>query len=206
MNTMRSTWPSAVAGLILIGGGGLLMNSGTEVPSASVQAVSANHLAVMINKSNQIIAPVGESSAGQSHPTVNTAHLSAARFVVAFPGAVLDKQTGLVWEATPDATHRTWTDATRYCIDKTVWGTIGWRLPLVVELKSVQDLSMAPPFVPASVFTDVQSTTYWSISTSAKAPIGVSFVHFVGDRVSGGNMPNIFPAWCVRGGVNTEQY
>jgi hypothetical protein len=41
---------------------------------------------------------------------------------------------------------------------------------------------------------------------SAKAPIGVSFVHFVDDRVSGGIKPDIFPAWCVRGGVNTEQY
>jgi hypothetical protein len=51
-----------------------------------------------------------------------------------------------------------------------------------------------------------QSTTYWSVSTSAKAPIGVSFVHFVDDRVSGGIKLDIFPAWCVRGGVNTEQY
>jgi len=205
MNTMRSTWPSAVAGLVLIGGG-LLMNSGTEVPSASVQAVSANHLAVLINKSNQIIAPVGESSAGRSHPAVNTTHLSAARFVIAFPGAVLDKHTGLVWEAVPDATPRTWTDATRHCVGRTVGGTIGWRLPSMEELKSVQDPSIAPPFVPAGVFTDVQSTTYWSVSTSVKVPIAVSFVHLVDDRVSSGNTALTFPAWCVRGGVNTEQY
>lgn len=72
----------------------------------------------------------------------------------------------------------------------------------MAELKRVQDLSMAPPFVPEGVFTNVQSTTYWS----AKASIGVSFVHFVDDRVSGGMKSDIFPAWCVRGGVNTEQY
>lgn len=101
------------------------MNYGTEVPSAGVQAVSANYLTVMINKLNQIIAPVGESSVGRSHPAVNTTHLSAARFVIAFPGAVLDKHTGLVWEEVPDATPRTWTDATRHCVGKTVSGTIG---------------------------------------------------------------------------------
>jgi hypothetical protein len=205
MNTMKSTWPSAVAGAVLIGGG-LLMNYGTEVPSAGVQAVSANQLTVMINKLNQIVAPVGKSSTKQLQSTVDTGNSPASRFVVAFPGAVLDKHTGLVWEEMPDTTLRTWADATRYCVTKTVGGTIGWRLPSMEELKSVQDPSMAAPFVPMDIFTDVQSTTYWSVSTSAKAPIGVSFVHFVDDRVSGSMKSDLFPAWCVRGGVNTEQY
>lgn len=118
---MRSTWPSAVAGLVLIGGG-LLMNYGIEIPSAGVQAVSANQLTVMINKMNQIIAPVEESSAEPFHPAVGTDNSSASRFVVAFPGVVLDKQTGLVWEEVPDATPKTWTDAARYCVGKTVGG------------------------------------------------------------------------------------
>jgi hypothetical protein len=205
MNTMKSTWPSAVAGAVLIGGG-LLMNYGTEVPSAGVQAVSANQLTVMINKLNQIVAPVGKSSTKQLQSTVDTGNSPASRFVVAFPGAVLDKHTGLVWEEMPDTTLRTWADATRYCVTKTVGGTIGWRLPSMEELKSVQDPSMTPPFVPATVFPNVQSTTYWSVSTSAKAPIGVSFVHVVNDRVSGGMKSDLFPAWCVRGGVNTAQY
>ena len=204
MNTMRSTWPSAVAGVVLIGGA-LLLNYRTDVPSTGAQAVSANQLTVMVNRLNQIIAPAGESSTEQLHSTVDTNNSSASRFVVAFPGAVLDKHTGLVWEETPDATPRTWTDATRYCVDKTVGGTIGWRLPSMEELKSMQDPSMASPFVPAGLFTDVQSTTYWSVSMSAKAPIGVSLVHLVDNRVNG-NMSHTFPAWCVRGGVNTEQY
>ena len=151
MNTMPSTWPSVVAGLVLIGEGGLLMNYGIEVPSTGAQAVSANHLTVMINKLNHPVAVVGEPSAERSLPTVDTNHSSAARFVAAFPGAVLDKHTGLVWEEVPDTTTRTWTDATRYCVNKTVGGTIGWRLPSMEELKSVQDPSMVPPFVPANV-------------------------------------------------------
>jgi hypothetical protein len=205
MNTMRSTWPSAVAGFVLIGGG-LLLNYGTEVPSTGAQAASSNQLTVMVSKLNQIIASDGEPLAKPSRPPMDNNNSSAARFVIVFPGIVLDKQTGLVWEEMPDATPRTWTDAARYCVDKTVGGTIGWRLPSMAEIKSVFDLSMAPPFVPAGIFTDIQSTVYWSVSTSAKAPVGVSFVHLVDDRVSGGDKSDIFPAWCVRGGVNTEQY
>ena len=205
MNTMRSTWPGAVAGLVLIGGG-LLMTYGAEVPSAGAQAASANQLTVIINKLNQFMAPVGESPAEPFHPAVDTNHSSAARFVAAFPGAVLDKLTGLVWEEMPDTTPRTWIDAIRYCVGKTVGGTIGWRLPSMAEIKSLQDPSLVPPFVPAGVFIDVQSNTYWSVSTPATAPIGVSYVHFVNDRVSADNKSHAFPAWCVRGGVNTEQY
>ena len=202
MNTMRSTWPGAMAGLVLIGGGGLLMNYETEVSSMGAQVVPANQLTVMINKLNQI-APVGESSAEPPLPAVDANNSSASRFVIAFPGAVLDKQTGLVWEEMPDATPRTWTDATRSCIDKTVEGTIGWRLPSAAELTSLQDRSVASPVASAGVFPDVPSPIYWS---SAKAPIGVSFIHLVDDRVTGGDPSQTFPAWCVRGGVNTEQF
>ncbi len=203
MNTMRSTWPSAVAGFVLIGGGGLLMNYGTEAPSVGTKAASANQAVVMVDKLNQFIAHIGGASAEQSNSSGNTTNSSTTRFVIAFPGAVLDKQTGLVWEEVPDATPRSWTDAIRYCVNKTVCGTIGWRLPSTEELKNVQDPSTAPPFVPAGSFMSVQPTTYWSAS---KASISLSFVHLVDDRVSGGNTPNMFPAWCVRGGVNSEQY
>ena len=202
MNTMRSTWPGAVAVVVLIGGL-LLTNYGSGLRSMDAQATSVVQLSEMVNKLNQFIAPVGESSPTPFHSGVDTDEQSLSRFVVAFPGAVLDKQTGLVWEQTPDATLRTWTGAARYCVDKAVGGTIGWRLPSMAELKSLFDLSMAAPFVPASVFPHVQATIYWSASN---APIGVSFVHFVDDRTSDGNTSNAFPAWCVRGGVNAKQF
>ncbi len=74
----------------------------------------------------------------------------------------------------------------------------------MAELKSLH-FSIAPPFVPADIFPDVLSTAYWS-STFADAPIDVPFVHLIDDGMSGGSTPHTFPAWCVRGGVNTEQY
>ena len=172
MHTVKSTWPGAMAGAVLTRSA-LLLNYGSEVFSTRAQAASTNQLTVMIDKINQTIVSVGQSLSKPSLPPADVDHPSAARFVVAFPGAVLDKQTRLVWEEVPDVTPRTRTDATRYCIDKTVGGTIGWRLPSTVELKSVQETSMA--------------------STFAKALIG-------------GSASYTFPAWCVRGGVNTEQF
>jgi len=192
MNTMRYTWPGAVVSVVLAGSG-LLMNYGTEVPSANTQTSLANQLTVMIDRLSQITAPVGGSSIKPFPHALSTNNSSGSRFVIAFPGAVLDKQTGLVWEEVPDFTSRTWTDATRYCANKTVRGTIGWRLPSTVELRSVQDHSMALSTVSGNVFSDLQSTIYWSTSTPAKFPIS--------DDTS-----YTFPAWCVRGGVNSEQY
>jgi len=172
MHTMKSTWPGAVACAVLIGSA-LLLNYGTEVFSTRAQAASTNQLMVMIDKLHQIRSAIGAPSAEPFLPAIDAGHSSATRFVIAFPGAVLDKHTGLAWEETPDATPRTKTDAIRYCIDKTVGGTIGWRLPSTVELKSVRETSIAPTF--------------------AKALIGDSASY-------------IFPAWCVRGGMNTEQF
>jgi hypothetical protein len=202
MNTMQSTWPGAVAVVVLIGGV-LLTNYGSGLRSIDAQATSVVQLTELVNKLDQFIAPVGESSPTPFHPGVDADEQSLSRFVVSFPGAVLDKQTGLVWEQTPDATPRTWSGAVRYCIDKAVGGTIGWRVPSMAELKSLFDVSMAPPFVPTSVFPHVQATIYWSASND---PIGVSIVHFVDDRASDGNTSQTFPAWCVRGGVNAKQF
>ena len=164
---------------------------------------------------------------------------SASRFTVlaAFGNhAVRDNNTGLVWEQAPDATPRIWVNfagtlgATNYCVNKTVGGTVGWRLPSVVELKSVQDLSLPEPFVPASAFTiapnatspGVQSADYWSASTFRGGPAAgddiawiVSFASqmptgspnlIVNGDVNINGKTNASHAWCVRGGMNADQY
>jgi Protein of unknown function (DUF1566) len=139
---------------------------------------------------------------------------SDSRFTVlsAFGGAaVRDNNTGLVWEQTPDATHfREWGDATLSCLNKEVGGTVGWRLPSVVELKSVQDPSLPPPHVPSSAFTisptpggptpGVQSFIYWSASQvqGTTNPWVLNFGVIPG--------PPPFPVWCVRGPMQESVY
>jgi hypothetical protein len=137
---------------------------------------------------------------------------SASRFTKVFTGAVRDNNTGLVWEQAPDATPVIWSGATDHCVSRNVGGTVGWRLPSVVELKSVQDPTLPAPFVPASAFTigatpGVQSDNYWSATTFADGPTLAWSVVFIG----GGDVffnvkTNTHPAWCVRGGMNADAY
>src|SRR5207245_7287955 len=74
---------------------------------------------------------------------------AAQRFVVlaAFNNAaVLDKNTGLVWEKSPatPAGEGTWGGGTRTCLRKTTGGQQGWRLPAIPELASLLDPTMSP--------------------------------------------------------------
>jgi hypothetical protein len=140
---------------------------------------------------------------------------SASRFTVlaAFNNAaVRDNNTGLVWEQSPDTTARTWgfVNAARTdCANKTVGGTTGWRLPSVIELKSLQDPSLSPPFVPASIFTNVQSGTYWSATTVTDFPNDAdawAVTFFDNGIVFAGNKQAPHFVWCVRGNMNADAY
>ena len=124
---------------------------------------------------------------------------------------MLDQNTGLVWEQAPDATTRIWATATNYCVNKTVGGTRGWRLPSVVELASLIDPSLPAPFVPASAFTiggspGVQSAFYWSASSGSVGPTGAWLVDFNGGGVGLDIKTTPRHAWCVRGGMNADAY
>jgi len=137
---------------------------------------------------------------------------SDSRFTVlsAFGGAaVRDNNTGLVWEQTPSggANTRMWEQAISDCINKTVGGTAGWRLPSVVELKSIQDPSLAAPFVPTTVFTGVPSASqYWSASTHADFPAMAWYVDFGSGNASYTSKANGPLVWCVRGPMQESAY
>jgi len=138
---------------------------------------------------------------------------AAQRFVVlaAFNNAaVLDKNTGLVWEQAPDALIHNWLGAIEACVGKNVGGTVGWRLPSVVELNSVRDPSIPAPFIPASVFSGVQLAGYWSATTLtlSEPPSSAAWaVHFGHGDVGGlTKSGGTLRAWCVRGGMNADAY
>lgn len=129
---------------------------------------------------------------------------SGARFVLVSKmnnEAVLDKETGLVWEKSPDTTPRTWTDAISYAYNKNVGGRKGWRLPTVEELESLVDPTQSNPALPSGhPFTNVQSGVYWSAAAPASVTDLAWLVYFGNGNVGYGNKSGGGYVWCVRGG------
>lgn len=123
--------------------------------------------------------------------------------------AVLDKETGLVWERTPSAALvADWDSASgavATCYAKAVGDRLGWRLPTVEELYSLVDPTTSAPSLPTGhPFLGVQSIpgdVYWSITAQPSDSAHVFGVAFdsVGIELvlkSGG----FAYVWCVRGG------
>jgi len=127
---------------------------------------------------------------------------ASERFEVVLGGAgVLDKETGLVWEQSPDTTTRTWSSAIAYAYNKNVGGRKGWRLPTVEELASLVDTTQLNPTLPSGhPFTNVQSGYYWSSTTSVYSTSDAWFVHFNVGSVDYYAKGNNYYVWCVRGG------
>jgi Protein of unknown function (DUF1566) len=132
-------------GVMVVIGTFVLANYGIGIPPVGAQAVPPNPLTVILQKLDQVLAALGGVQEGNHTLRWDRNFPSASRFVVLAEfnnQAVLDKNTGLVWEQAPGTTTRLWAQAGRYCINKSVGGTRGWRLPSVIELKSIQDPSL----------------------------------------------------------------
>jgi hypothetical protein len=141
-----------------------------------------------------------------------TALPTAQRFVIlpAFAhDAVLDKKTGLVWEKSPDTASARWTAAHRTCLEKSVGGQKGWRLPSLEELASLVDPSIAPPGLalpPGHPFQAIRSAVYWSSTRVGEDPRGSWGVHFgLGGGATFINWAHSVQAWCVHDGINADQ-
>ena len=218
----RRRFLTVMGGVLVLSVGLVLANYGGGVTPVGAQGAPGNPtrpnpLNQVIDQLNQIMAALTTAS-GQNNHTLrwDTNNPSATRFVVlaAFANAaVLDKNTGLVWEQAPDTTGGpnsngtdTWLNTIATCAIRNVGGTVGWRLPSVIELKSVQDPSLPGPFVPATIFTGVQSANYWSASTQADVPTNAWLVAFSGGGFILAGKASLGHAWCVRGGMNADQY
>jgi hypothetical protein len=137
---------------------------------------------------------------------------AATRFIVLSnmsSQAVLDRETGLVWEKSPDTTPRNWLLAQVHCNQRTVGSRKGWRLPTIQELTSLIDPTVAPPgpTLPSGhPFSNVQSSSYWSATTATFA-IGSAFaweVEFDNGGVGFLGKSSGQVVWCVRGGQGSD--
>jgi hypothetical protein len=132
---------------------------------------------------------------------------AAKRFVVLKDWnheAVLDRNTGLVWEQAPATTTHTWTTARSVCTARPTGGRMGWRLPSVHELASLIDPSLNFPILPLPVghpFTNVQLSDYWSDSFTTDSLFLAWAVSFADAVSRPTDMSNSLHVWCVRGGM-----
>jgi hypothetical protein len=119
--------------------------------------------------------------------------------------AVLDRETGLVWQRSPSAVPAIWEFAANDCIHNTTGNRMGWRLPTIQELATLVDPT--ENFLPAGhPFSNLPSqvANYWSATSSA----------FVGNFAWSTNLdpqgfsliPKNFQlfVWCVRGGQSLD--
>jgi len=144
--------------------------------------------------------------------------------------AVLDRETGLVWERSPlapcenpvlcspavDPGTRVWQAAQARCNQLSIGGRRGWHLPAIQDLASLTDpdVTTAPFLPPGHPFIGVQSSFlsfYWSATTVVGEACGVmpcsSAAWGLITEPFQGDIVNIFGknedsgfVWCVRGG------
>lgn len=139
------------------------------------------------------------------------------RFIVLsnFGGeAVLDRETGLVWDRAPSTATFTLISATIHCHTLTAGGRMGWRMPQTEELYSLLDpsqlsnLAGAPAALPAGhPFTDVQPSSYW-VRDQAPPPFNngtaVISVFLATGTFNTGSLTDSRRVWCVRSGHGAQ--
>lgn len=134
---------------------------------------------------------------------------SSTRFIVLTnwaSAAVLDRETGLVWERTPASTTFNWLDAIFNCRAQLVGDRRGWRLPSYEELTSLLDATQSNPALPAGQpFLGIgASSVFWTSSTDESDESAAWIVQIASattNTTASKNLPaNLFRSWCVRTG------
>jgi len=129
------------------------------------------------------------------------------RFELVLDGnAVLDKETGLVWEKSPDTTIRDWSTACDHCYNLVVDNRKGWRLPTIEETTSLIDASQSNPALPIGhPFSPSYWFYFWS-STTHSDTYNAWVINFNTGSAAGSDKTSSNYAWCVRGGHGHDMY
>ena len=120
--------------------------------------------------------------------------------------AVLDRETGLVWEQSPgNTTAFSWGGGRFRCNQKTTGNRKGWRLPTIQELASLVDPSNPggnPDLPPGHPFSNVQLSDYWSATSVGTT--GAWVVEFGIGNLDTVNKSGMGLVWCTRGGQGPD--
>ncbi len=150
-----------------------------------------------------LLLAIGTANAG-GFPTLDKIKSGTGRFKAVLNGqAILDKETGLVWEKAPSATAVQWDDANYNCTLLKTGNRMGWRVPTVEEALSLFIVSGSTVKLPTDhPFQNLTGDYFWTNSRVA-AP-GQQFVWAIGptDGSHAFESPTASlhstQAWCVR--------
>jgi len=205
-----------LGGLLLVSGGPGGTPAWAQNPTPQQQ-----QLRLISDKLDQVLAATkaasAEAESTKSSSADNNQTLSwdkvlpeSQRFVVLAvfnSEAVLDKETGLVWEKSPQSAAVSSSNARLACANKAVGGRKGWRLPALPELASLVDPTVAShgPTLPSGhPFLAVQSANYWSASAHADNATLIWGVGFSNGAALGVSKAFDQRVWCVRRGMNAN--
>jgi hypothetical protein len=140
----------------------------------------------------------------------------ATRFIVLSnfnSEAVLDRETGLVWQRSPNySTVQLYSNAVFGCATANTGGRQGWRVPHLSELESLMDASATsqPTFPPGHPFTGFPTgSSEFFTDTGVAGQTGRHYCPGYGRRISDGSVTQVFAdciddtstayVFCVRG-------
>jgi hypothetical protein len=120
--------------------------------------------------------------------------------------AVLDNETGLVWQRNLGNVDVLDENNIMACVAQNTGGRYGWRLPTIAELRSVLDPAQTNPALPLGhPFTvPMPPPTYWTntrINTVYRVYVSLNDGTVTPTNLNGQN----HKLWCVRGGDSTGQ-
>ena len=139
------------------------------------------------------------------------------RFELVMNGAaVLDHETGLVWQRTVNLSSWPWADAINKCVTQPTGDRWGWHLPTIEQLESLmvhRTPGVAPKLPEGHPFINVSiDGPYWTATTYTGTPSSAWVLSF-GEgppmsRVVEADKGELRHMWCVRGEqtVNHDQY
>jgi hypothetical protein len=118
--------------------------------------------------------------------------------------AVLDNETGLVWQRMPSSTTHAWPATRTECASARTGGRLGWRAPTQSELSSLVDPSATfPALPPGHPFELTGDTNIWSQTASTQIAGAFFVVGFTSGAVVQELSSTPHRVWCVRGGASS---
>ncbi len=123
------------------------------------------------------------------------------RFVLVFDEeAVLDRETGLVWERVTRDHELQWDQAQYYCYQLKIADRKGWRLPTIDELATLIDSSQFAPALPDGHPFTIPSGYYWSSTSHASFTDSAWCVNFSTCDIYHQNKSKFYYVRAVRSG------